>query len=552
MPNPYYTPSGYPSTGAAGSSASMRSELAAVSAGFDLMPVLSGNAGKYIAVNAGGSALTVSSILSEAGGALTVAGGLSVTGSVTLGDASVDALVVAPSSVTWSNNPTHSGAHTWSGNQTWNGTNVLNSGTVNQVVYLNSSKQLAGNAGFTFDGTYLAATMLDTGFALKDTSDPSKTATFELSGITAGQTRAYTVPDVSGTLATLANISQTFTGTTVVSGTFTATGQFASLGTSTGATTVSVGTGSTTTGLTKTVNIGTGGSSGSTTSIALGSNVAGSTTNIVFNSGGGAAGQFTGGVFSLNTALAVSSGGTGAATLTGVVKGNGTSAFTAGNVNLASEVTGTLPVANGGTGTTTSTGSGNVVLSTSPTLTTPNLGTPSAATLTNATGLPLSTGVTGTLPVANGGTGITAFGTGVATALGQSVTGSGGIVLATNPTIDGATFTGNAQTTPVTVTFSATAMTVNCDESNVFATTFTANVTTAPTISNPKNGQTINWFITQDATGGRTMTWPSSFRWPSGATRTLSTAANSVDLLVATYLSSTGFWYASLSKGFTA
>jgi hypothetical protein len=84
----------------------------------------------------------------------------------------------------------------------------------------------------------------------------------------------------------------------------------------------------------------------------------------------------------------------------------------------------------------------------------------------------------------------------------------------------------------------------------VFTTTFTANVTTAPTISNPQNGQTINWFITQDATGSRTMTWPSSFRWPTGSITTLSTAANAVDLLTATYLSSTGLWYASLLKQF--
>jgi hypothetical protein len=95
---------------------------------------------------------------------------------------------------------------------------------------------------------------------------------------------------------------------------------------------------------------------------------------------------------------------------------------------------------------TDETGTGAAVFATSPTLVTPILGTPQSGVATNLTGLPLTTGVTGTLPVANGGTGITSFGAGVATWLGTpssanlaaavtDETGTGALVFATSPTL---------------------------------------------------------------------------------------------------------------------
>jgi len=161
-----------------------------------------------------------------------------------------------------------------------------------------------------------------------------------------------------------------------------------------------------------------------------------------------ASAAITGGTITGITDLAVADGGTGASTAATALNNllpsqtsnankylqtDGTNATWDAVTLSTADITGTLAVANGGTGVTTSTGTTNVVLSNSPTLVTPALGTPSSATLTNATGLPISTGVSG-------------LGTGVATFLGtpssanllaavSDETGSGSLVFATSPTL---------------------------------------------------------------------------------------------------------------------
>lgn len=157
------------------------------------------------------------------------------------------------------------------------------------------------------------------------------------------------------------------------------------------------------------------------------------------------------------TSVSLSGGTTGLSVTGGSPSGTIT---TSGTFTL----TGTLAIANGGTGASAATGTGNVVLANSPSLVTPDLGVPSAVTLTNATGLPISTGVSGL--GANVATFLaTPSSSNLAAAL-STKTGTGNIVFSIAPTLSTSLVTDSASfdlinTVASTVNFAGAATTLS-------------------------------------------------------------------------------------------
>lgn len=198
----------------------------------------------------------------------------------------------------------------------------------------------------------------------------------------------------TGTGSVVLSASPTFSGK-ITGGTF--SGTFSGVGssiTSLNATAISLGT------------VPSARLSGSYTGITglgtLGSlSVTGTVTGGTFSGNGASITSLNAGNIASGT-LAVARGGTGTTTstgtgnvvlsasptLSGTITGGTFSGTFSGNgasitsLNAANIASGTLAVARGGTGTTTSTGSGSVVLSTSPSLTTPNIGAATASSLT--------------------------------------------------------------------------------------------------------------------------------------------------------------------------
>jgi hypothetical protein len=115
--------------------------------------------------------------------------------------------------------------------------------------------------------------------------------------------------------------------------------------------------------------------------------------------------------------------------------------------------------------------------------------------------------------------------------------------------LDGASFTGEVRLQEYTETVTSPAVaattTLNCVNGMTHRITLTQNTTIAITGLSPTANlaQTVSIFMKQDATGGRTVTWPSGVKWSNGVAPTLVTTANAENVVSLTTFDSGTTWY---------
>ncbi|CAK0760031.1 hypothetical protein CCP3SC1AL1_2710003 [Gammaproteobacteria bacterium] len=207
-----------------------------------------------------------------------------------------------------------------------------------------------------------------------------------------------------------------------------------------------------------------------------------------------------------------------------LVYNNGTNVVDAATYFSSLTLGSALPVASGGTGVTSSTGTVAVVLSNTPTLVTPVLG---VATATSINKVALTAPATAsTLTIADGKT-LTASNS--LTLAGTDATTM--TFPATSATVAGLsivqTFTA-AQRGTITVLTDGATITPDFSVTNNYSVTLAGN----RTLANPTNttaGQSGSIFVSQDATGSRTLAYGTNWDFAGGTAPTLSTAASAVD-----------------------
>lgn len=175
-------------------------------------------------------------------------------------------------------------------------------------------------------------------------------------------------------------------------------------------------------------------------------------------------------------------------------------------------------------------------------------GTVTSASVVTANGFAGTVATATTTPAITLTTSITGVLKGNATAISAAVAGTDyvtptGTETLTNKTVEAGTFT-NGYTEEVFTGNSSTAITLDLANGTVQIITLTGNcVYTFPT---PVAGKSFTLIHLQDATGSRTVTWPSTVDWPSATAPTLTATALRADKFVFTAISGTS-WLGSVA-----